>query len=102
MKALIFAGLLVAAPALAQDAPNAAPDTSPPEAAAPTPPPAAPVAPEAAPPPEAAVPATLAIPAAPAADASAAVTPTPVDSSTLPTCSRTVTDKCIQKGASRR
>lgn len=37
--------------------------------------------------------------AASATNAAPAATPTPVDSASLPKCSRTVKDKCIQAGA---
>jgi hypothetical protein len=72
---LIAAALIVGTPALAQDMPAApAPSTTPDSSATPPAP-------------------------APATNAAPAFTPTPVDSASLPKCSRTVTDKCIQSAA---
>ncbi len=85
MKMILFAS------ALALGSAAFAQDTMP----APTAPPAdqpAP-APDASPPPAAAAPAETPTPSAPAASSTTDVT-------NLPTCSRTVTDKCVQKGSS--
>jgi hypothetical protein len=71
----IAAALLAGTPALAQDAMPAAP------AAAPD------------------APAMPAAPAAPAAAPAPAFTPTPVDSASLPTCSKKIQDRCINAGA---
>jgi hypothetical protein len=95
MKILfIAAAIIVGTPALAQDATPAAPPaaaaTPAPDAA---PAPTAPAAADAAPAPSA--------PVAPAA-AAPAFTPTPVDSASLPTCSRKITDKCINPGARKK
>lgn len=91
MKTLfIAAAIIVGTPAFAQDATPAAPP-APATAPEATPAPATP-APDAAP---------ASAPVAPAA-AAPAFTPTPVDSASLPTCSRKITDKCINPGARKK
>ncbi|SDC47096.1 hypothetical protein SAMN05444678_103139 [Sphingomonas sp. YR710] len=88
---LIAAALIVGTPALAQDTPSG-PQSTPP-AAAPTMGSDMPATPASPTPPAA---------TAPAANAAPAFSPTPVDSASLPKCSRTVTDKCIQSGAAHK
>ncbi|NIJ06940.1 hypothetical protein FHS31_000522 [Sphingomonas vulcanisoli] len=75
--------------------PDMAPQTTPPATDTATPP-AAPAAPA----PDASAmpaPATTSTP-----DASAMAAPAPADTSNYPVCSRTVTDKCVQKGATKK
>ena len=87
MKMILFASALaLGSAAFAQDT-MPAPTTPPADQSAP-----APAAPDTPPPPAAAAPAETPTPAAPAAAAT--------DDSNLPACSRTVTDKCVQRGGS--
>lgn len=103
MKMMLFASALaLSTAAIAQDttpAPTTPPaDQSAPAAPAEAAPPATPA--EAAPPAapaEAAAPAPAAGSSVPPATAAAAAA---TDDSNLPVCSRSVTDKCVQKGAS--
>jgi len=87
MKRLILAATLaIAVPAFAQDAAAPATDAGTP-AATPTD--------TATPPADTAAPAA----AAPAAPAATAAAPAAAPSTDLPVCSRTVTDRCIEKGS---
>lgn len=104
---LIAAALIVGTPVLAQDVPTAPQGTPPTSAGTPETPtnpdmpttpaepatPATPGGPDSSAMP--AMPATPATPATPPA-ATSTFTPTPVDSASLPRCSRTVRDRCIQ------
>jgi hypothetical protein len=83
MKRLILAATLAfAVPAFAQDAASPPADTSAPAAAAPT---------------DTSTPAATPDASAPAAAAAPAAAP-----ADLPVCSRTVTDRCIEKGSAPR
>lgn len=90
----IAAALIVGTPVLAQDMPASPPAAGPAATPDAMTPPAAPAAPDAT--------AAPAAPAAPAATAAPAFTPTPVDSASLPTCSKKITDKCINPGAKKK